>query len=408
MGRLSAAFRASIGPVSQVRDPAMASWFGLDGMSDAGVSVTPDSALKFTAVYRAVQVLSQTYASLPLSICRIGPNGEKTPDRAHPLWCVLVDRPNRWQTSYEWREMMAAHFALRNRCYSEIVSTGGRGVSELIPLHPDRVRPFFAPDGNIAFEYRPNDGPSRVILAREMHWMHGPALGEDGCTPLSPIAVSRNAIGLALAAEGHAARLFGNGTWLGGVLKMKSHLRDDAARAKLLASWRAAYSGIGNSGKTALLEDGLEWQSLGMTLEDAQYVAGRNFQVAEASRIFGVPVHMLSSLERSTNNNIEHQGIEFVAHTIRPGAVRREEALARDLLTGGTHCVYFDLDGLQRGDMAARAAYNASLIQNGVITRNEARVDEGMNPSADPGMDRYTVQVNMSFIDELGSANAGQ
>jgi HK97 family phage portal protein len=395
------------------RDPVVAEWFG-GNSSATGLSVTPDTALRVTAVFRAVAILAQTYASLPLGVYRQLDNGGKERDRNHPLDPVLTKCPNRWQTSFEWREMMAGHFALRGRCYSEIIATGGKSVAELVPLHPDRVRPFRAPDGRIAFEYFQQEGGSRIILQHEMHFMHGLTTGADGITPLSPIGACREAIGLALATEEHGARLFGNGTRLGGVLTMTGHLKDDAARNNLLKSWKDAYSGLRNTGKTALLEDGMDWKALGMTNEDAQFLEARKMQIAEIARIFGVPLHMLSELDRSTNNNIEHQGIEFVTHTIRPGTVRREEAMERDLLSGAssrTHCIYFDLDGLQRGDSASRSTYNNSMLQNGVLSRNEVRISEGKNPSTAAGMDDYTVQQNMAliqFLESLGKANTQQ
>lgn len=394
------------------RDPVIAEWFG-GSRSATGLSVTADTAMRVTAVYRAVSILAQTYASLPLGVYRQLDNGGKERDRRHPLDEVLTKRPNRWQTSFEWREMMAGHFALRGRYYSEIISTGGKAVAELVPLHPDRVRPFRAPDGRLAFEYSPLDGPRRIILQHEMHFLHGLTTGSDGITPLSPIGACREAIGLALATEEHGARLFGNGTRLGGVLTMDGRLKDDEARKTLLKSWKDAYSGVRNTGRTALLEDGMKWQALGMTNEDAQFLESRKLQVAEIARIFGVPLHMLAELDRSTNNNIEHQGMEFVTHTVRPGAVRREEAMERDLLSGSssrTHCIWFDLDGLMRGDSAARAAFNGTMLQNGVFNRNEVRISEGRNPSNAEGMNDYTVQTNMALIQLLDTLNkaAGQ
>jgi len=397
--------RSSFGIVGPPRDPVVAEWLGMGSRSASGMNVTPDTAMKVTAVFRAVTILAQTYGSLPLGVYRSLDNGGKMLDRNHPLYEVLCRRPNRWQTSFEWREMMAGHFALRNRCYSEIISTGGAGVSELVPLHPDRVTPFWAPDGNIAFQYNPISGSSRIILRDEMHYMHGLSTGPDGITPLSPIAECREAIGLALATEDHGARLFSNGTRLGGVLKMAGHLKDDPARKNVLDSWKRAYSGVSNTGKTALLEDGMEWQALGMSNEDAQFIDSRTMQIAEIARIFGIPPHMLYELSRSTNNNIEHQGIEFVTHTIRPGAIRREEAMERDLLFGTsrrTHSIGFDLDGLMRGDSAARAAYYSSALQNGYKNRNEVRIKEGDNPSAVKGMDDFTIQLNMTTIDKVG------
>lgn len=141
-----------------------------------------------------------------------------------------------------------------------------------------------------------------------------------------------------------------------------------------------------------------------MTSEDAQFLEMRNFQLAEIGpRIFGVPAHKLGDLARSTNNNIEHQGIEFVTDTIRPGCVRWEQAMQRDLFYGKrTHAVQFDLDGLMRGDSAARAAFNSSALQNGYKSRNEVRRDEGLNRSDNPGMDDYTVQSNMIITGDMG------
>lgn len=396
--------RATSQQIGPPRDPVIASWFGGNN-SATGLSVTPDTAMRVTAVYRAVAILAQTYASLPLGVYRQMDTGGKELDKKHPLHDVLCKRPNRWQTSFEWREMMYGHFALRARCYSEIISTGGKAVAELVPLHPDRVRPFRAPDGKLAFEYTQPEGGTRIILQNEMHYMHGLTVGSDGITPLSPIGVAgREAVGMAMAAQEHGARLFANGTRLSGLLKMPGRLKEGMG-STLLQSWKEAYGGVRNTGKTALLEDGMEWQSLGMTSEDAQLLESMKFSIAEISRIFdGIPLHMLSELDRSTNNNIEHQGMGFVTHTIRPGAIRREEALERDLLYGAseqTHCISFDLDGLMRGDSAARASYYSSGLQNGYLNRNEVRIAEGKNPSDEKSMNEYTVQTNMALMQFL-------
>jgi len=372
------------------------------------MSVTPESAMRVTAFYRGVSILAQTYASLPLDVVRWQTDGGKKSDPTHPLWWVIVKRPNRWQTSFEWREGMAADFAIHARCYSEIISSGGAAISELIPLRPERVRPFRAPDGDIAFEYTPVSGPARIILRSEMHYMHGMTLDDDGITPLSPIQkAGREALGLAMATQEHSARLFSNGTRLGGVLKFPAgkSLKDDTARARLLAGWNRAFGGAANTGKTALLEDGLEWQQLGMTSEDAQLLETMKFSIADIARILGIPLHKLAELDRSTNNNIEHQGIEFVTDTVRPGVIRREEAMERDLLFGRsskTHGIVFDLDGLMRGDSKARSEYWSKLRAGGIATGNDARVGEGMNRSDEPNMDKYLVQVNMTTIDKIG------
>ncbi len=401
--------RATAGALGPPRDPVIAAWFGSMASSATGLSITPDTAMRSTVVYRCVSLLAQTFASLPLAVYRERADGGKDLDKAHPLYRVLRYEPNNWQTSFEWREMMAAHFALRNRCYSEIISTGGSSVDQLIPLHPDRIKPFRAPDGRLAFEYSPLNGPSRIILQSEMHFMHAMVMDSDGVTPLSPVAAFRESIGLSLAAEEHSARLFGNGTRLGGVLKLPAgrSLKDDPARQRLLKSWKEAQSGLKNVGKTAILEDGLEWQELGMTALDAQLLESRKFQIDDITRIWGVPPHKVASLDRSTNNNIEHQGIEFVTDTIRPGAERWEGAMQRDLFSNSVdRCAQFDLDGLMRGDSVARAALYASALQNGWRNRNQIRVIEGDNRSDVAGMDDYTVQSNMISISDIGKSVA--
>ena len=292
--------RATSGTLGPPRDPVVAAWFGGMPNSATGLTITATSAMRSTVVNRCVGLLSQTYAALPKRVYEEQDNGNKRLAKEHPRYKLIRRRPNHYQTSFEWFEMMAGHFALRNRAYSEIISTGGNAIDQLIPLHPDRVRPFHAPDGRLAFDYSPVSGPSRVILQSEMHFLHGMVMNSDGVTPLSPVAACGEAIGLALAAEEHTARLFGNGTRLGGVLKFPAGktLKDDPTRKKLLDSWRTAQSGLRNVGKTAILEDGLEWQELGMTSMDAQLVELRNLQAVELCRIWGVPPHKVAELSR--------------------------------------------------------------------------------------------------------------
>ncbi len=394
--------RANYQNLGHPRDPVVSEWLGGSVNSNSGMSVTPDAAMRVTVVYRAVSILAQTYASLPLSVDKFLPNGGVEEDKNHPLYETIVYQPNKWQTSFEWREMMAGHFALRGRCYAEIVSKGGKAVSELIPLHPDRITPFRAPDGKIAFNYQPLSGQNRVILQDEMHWMH--LMSSDGLDWRSPIQLCRESIGLALATEEHAGRLFSNGTRPSGFLKMPGHFKDDVQKKNFGKSWQEVNSGLRNTGKTIVLEDGMEWQAVGMTSEDAQFIELRNFQLAEIGpRIFGVPSHKLGDLSRSTNNNIEHQGIEFVTDTIRPGVVRWEQAMQRDLIFGKrTHAVNFDMDGLMRGDSAATAAKNSSDLQNGIKNRDQIRVQEGLNPVGSEFMEMYTVQSNMINIADMG------
>ncbi|HSH84362.1 MAG TPA: phage portal protein, partial [Guyparkeria sp.] len=155
------------------KDPILAEWFGGRSNTSAGVSVTADSAMRISAVFACVRILSSAIASLPLIVYRRVENDGRRRDAAHPLYGLLHDAPNRWQTSYEFREMQAAHLLLRGNAYAEIVPSGTRAVAELVPLNPDRVRPFMAPDGTVAYEYSPDEGESRIILQHEMHHLRG-------------------------------------------------------------------------------------------------------------------------------------------------------------------------------------------------------------------------------------------
>ena len=393
--------RATAGVVGPPRDPVVAEWLGMGSRSASGMNVTADTAMRVTAVFRCVSLRSQTLASLPLTVERNLADGGHEVARQHIMFNTLAYRPNRWQTSFEWREMMEAHFCLRGKCYSELVNTGGRGISELVPLHPDRVTPFRAPDGKLAFKYAPLDGAERIILQSEMFYLH--LMSMDGINPISPIGLHREAVGLALATEEHGARLFGNGARPGGLLKMAGSLKDGEAVKRLRESWSEVHGGVSNSNKIAVLENGLEWQQVGMTSEDAQFLETRNLQISEICRIFGVPPHKVGELTRATFSNIEHQGIEWVTDTIGPQVVRWEQAMQRDLFGDRyTHSVMFDMDGLMRGDSDARSKFYASASQNGWMNRNEIRRLEGRNASTEGGMDDYTVQMNMIKIGDMG------
>jgi HK97 family phage portal protein len=328
---------------------------------------------------------------LPLVIYRRTSDGkERAP--MHPLYTLLHDQPNRWQTSFEWREMMAGHLALRGNAYSEQISTGGRGISELIPLHPDRVRPFWAPDKRVAYEYVPEEGPSRVILQDEM--LHIRGLGFDGLRGMNPIECQRETIGMTMAVNEHGARMFSNGTRLSGVLEHPHRLGEESAR-RLKDSWQAAYAGTGNSGKTAVLEEGMKWHSVALSNEDAQYLETRKFQIADIARMFRIPPHLIADLDRSTNNNIEHQGMEFVVHSMGPWFKRFEQAIQRDLITQkNTYFAEFLVDALLRGDSDARSNLYKSGILDGWMTRNEVRAKENMNPLE--GLDEPLVPLNMA------------
>ncbi len=380
------------------RDPVVASWFG-GGATASGQTVNADKALSSIWVYACVRVLAETLASVPWNVYRRTDKGGRERDRDHALWPILHDQPNHWQTSFEFREMMMGHTALRGNGYAEIVSTNGNPVSELIPLHPDRVRPFRAPDRTIVYDYQPPGGPSRIILQHEMFHVRG--LSTDGLVGLNPIQLHRETIGEDFAAQDYGARFWADDATPPGILKMAGHFKDDEAAQRFKKSWQEAQSGV-NRHKTAVLEEGMDYQAIGLNHVDAEYIEGRKFGGLQIARMFRMVPHIIAILDRSTNNNIEHQGIEFVTHTMQPWFVRWEQAARRDLFTEAgrrTHFNEFLLDGLLRGDTKARREFYHSGVLDGWMTRNEVRAKENLNHIE--GLDEPLVPVNMTLSDAL-------
>ena len=397
--RATGMFRAS-NPSAHPRDPVVAAWWGSGGATAAGVNVTPDVAMRQSAVFACVRVLAETLAAVPLKVYRrLDPRGKEV-DRDHRLWTILHDRPNAWQTSFEFREMLMGHVALRGNGYAEIIATGGDPVAQLVPLHPDRVMPFQSvPGGQLAYRYTPLEGASRIILQEEMFHVRG--LSSDGIVGLSPIALHRETIGSAIAAQEYSARFMANDSTPLGVVEMPKTFGSEDDRKAWIKSWQEAHSGV-NRGRVAVLEDGMEYKTIGMTHTDAQYIESRKLDDQQIARIFRIQPHKIGILDNATFSNIEHQGLEFLTDTMMPWFVRWEQAIHRDLFTEGgrrTHFAAFDLKAFMRGDSKARSAFYASARQWGWMSANDIRELEDMNPI--DGGDVYLSPSNMTPADQL-------
>lgn len=365
------------------------------GLATSGVHVTPDRAMQQAAVYACVRVLSESVASLPLVMYHRRRDGGRERATDHPLYTIVHDAPNGMMTAFEWVEMMVAHLALRGNHYNLISRAGDGKVLELLPLHPDRVRPGLTPAGEVVYEYTSEDGKRVLQVYRQDDVLHVPSLSFNGVLGITPISYQRDTIGAAIATADHGARMFRNGARVGGVLKHPGKLSEEAAR-RLKQSWEEAHTGD-NAFKTALLEEGMEWEQLGMTNADAEFLASRKFQRSEIAGIFRVPPHKIGDLERATFSNIEHQALEFVTDTLLPYLRRIEGRLRLSLLTPSERKRYFFeflVDGLLRGDAKSRFERYQIGLQNGIYSANEVRALENMNPR--DGGDAYMVPLNMS------------
>jgi HK97 family phage portal protein len=354
--------------------------------------VSADSAMRLAAVYACVRILSETMASLPLVVYRPRKDGGKDRVTDHWLYRVLGKKPNRYQNPFEWREMLQGHLALRGNAFCQILANSRGEITELIPIHPDRVRMELLPSGDYRYRIRDQAG-SEIVLPRGEVW-HLRGLSSDGLIGLSPIDLSRESLGMALAAQDYGARFFSNDAKpTGGWIEFPGTFKDPESKRVFRESYQAAQSGS-NRGKVLVLENGMKFHEVGVTNKDAQFLELRKFQITDIARLFRVPPHMIADLDRATFSNIEQQSLEFVMHTMTPWAERWEASIEADLLPDGDALeIEFDFANLMRGDAASRSAYYQSGIQNGWLTRNEARIAENLNPIA--GLDQPLRPLNM-------------
>lgn len=363
------------------------------GTSIAGKSVTARTAIQVSTVYACVRVIAETIASLPLHVYEnTGEGSKKATD--HPLYYLLHDEPNGEMTSFVWRESMLSHLLLWGNSYCQIIRSGRSKILGLYPLLPDHMEVDRGSSGKLIYVYTTTEGKRVTLPAEDV--LHIPGLGFDGIMGYSPIALEKNAIGLGIAAEEYGSKFFSNGATPSGVLTHPNTVKDPK---KLRDSWNAAYGGSTNSGKVAILEEGMHFDRISMPNNEAQFLETRKFQVSEICRIYRVPPHLIGDLEHATFSNIEHQSISFAVHTIRPWLVRIEQAINRALFTDkekGRFYVQFNIDGLMRGAYKERMEGYAIARQNGWMSANDIRELENLNPISDEeGGNAYLVNGNM-------------
>jgi HK97 family phage portal protein len=350
--------------------------------SASGVRITPQTALTISTVFACVRIISQTLAMLPLIVYERKSNGGKERAPNHPLFDVLHVRPNIRQTSFQFREMMMGHVLLRGNAYAQIIP-GPRGfVDQLIPLHPDRIKPSneLASDGSIRYEYRQDSGQVVVLLQDEVFHISG--LSDDGIRGLSLTALAKDSFGLAAATEQFGNRFFSGGQAPMGNYKMPGKMSKEGYE-RLKADLSEQRGGLTGSHKIGILEEGLEWQSIGLSNEDSQFLETRLFQVEEIAAWFGVPLALLQHTEKSTSwgTGIAQLTLGFVQFTMQPWLTRWEQEIDNDLiLNTDRFFAEFVLEGLLRGDHETRAAFYAIMIDKGIMMRNEVRKLENLNP----------------------------
>ena len=408
MGLIAGLFRSRDKPKNATAGSGYSFFFG---GSSAGKSVNERSALQMTAVYSCVRILAEAVAGLPFHLYRYTKDGGKEKAIDHSLYRLLHDEPNPEMTSFIFRETLMTHLLMYGNAYAQILRNGKGEVIALYPLMPNRMTVDRDQSGQLYYTYtrssdEANTMKGTTVTLRPTDVLHIPGLGFDGLVGYSPIAMAKNAIGLAIATEEYGAKFFANGAAPGGVLEHPGVIKDPD---KLKASWNAAYQGSGNSHRIAVLEEGMKYQPIGISPEQAQFLETRKFQINEIARIFRVPPHMVGDLEKSSFSNIEQQSLEFVKYTLDPWIIRWEQSVNRALLLPAEKDALFakfNVDGLLRGDYASRMQGYATGIQNGFMSPNDVRTLENMDKIPDElGGNRYLCNGNMVDIGSAGRWN---
>ena len=381
------------------------------GSTSSGKNVNERTAMRVTAVYSCVRILSEAIASLPLHLYKQIDKGGKEKAINHPLYKLLHDEPNPEMTSFVFRETLMSHLLLWGNAYAQIIRNGKGQIVALYPLMPNRMSVDRDPNGRIYYKYSVNESDNRglknigQIYLKKEDIFHIPALGFDGLVGYSPIAMAKNAIGMALATEEYGAKFFANGASPSGVLEHPGNIKDPD---RLRESWNTLFQGSGNSHKIAVLEEGLKYQPIGISPNEAQFLETRKFQIDEIARIFRVPPHMVGDLDKSSFSNIEQQSLEFVKYTLDPWVTRWEQAIHRSLLLESEKKEYFakfNVDGLLRGDYQSRMSGYATGIQNGFLSPNDVRGLENMDLIPDDlGGNLYVINGSMQKLSAAGAA----
>lgn len=369
--------------------------------------------MQMTAVYSCVRILSEAVAGLPLHLYRYGADGSKEKGADNPLYFLLHDEPNPEMTSFVFRETLMTHLLLWGNGYAQIIRNGKGEVVALYPLMPNRMTVNRDDKGQLYYEYQTSNDDAKTtkggtVRLKPTDVLHIPGLGFDGLVGYSPIAMAKNAIGMAIACEEYGAKFFANGATPGGLLEYPGTVKDPE---RVRESWNKGFGGSSNANKVAILEEGMKYTPISISPNEAQFLETRKFQINEIARIFRVPPHMVGDLEKSSFSNIEQQSLEFVKYTLEPWLIRWEQSMARVLIAQGDKADYFikfNVDGLLRGDYASRMNGYATARQNGWMSANDIRELENLDriPAVDGG-DLYLINGNMTKLADAGIFAAG-
>jgi HK97 family phage portal protein len=378
------------------------------GPSHSGHTVNVNTALQLSAVWSCVRLISETAATLPLVVYRTDEAGRKVAAKDHPLYPILHDQPSWDMTAAEFWECQIASMTLWGNAYALKTYTPRGKLTSLDPLRPDWMSVTRNRAGRIIYRYNDPDVSGNKPEYTEDQVFHLKGFGMNGLEGLSPISYARHSMGNAMAVEESVGSTFRNMIRPSGVLTTDQVLTKQQ-QEQYLGGLADKFSGTINAGKVMPLMAGFKYQPISLPPEDAQMLQTRGFHVEEVCRWFRVPPHMIGHTERQTSwgTGMEQQMLGFLIFALRPYLTRIEQAIRKSLISPtewGRVSAEFNLEGLLRADSHGRAEFYGAMVEKGLMTRNEIRAKENLPPL--PGGDRLTVQVNMTFLDLLGTTAA--
>lgn len=375
------------------------------GRSDAGLIVDEKQAMRLTTAYACINNIAADLGGLPLPVYQRLPDGSIREAPEHRVFPLLNTAANKNMTAVVYRSCMLASVLSFGNCYSFIKRDGAARVVELIPLPSDKTSPCLIPTdavtGKRALVYATtatSDGQATYIDPENI--LHISGLSFNGYSGISPIMTCQNAFGIGLAAEKFGARLFANGATASGVLSHPGTLNTEALD-NLRKSIKEALTGD-NALRPLVLEEGMKWEQTTIPPNEAQFLETRNFQREEIAALYRMPMHLLQSLERATNNNIEHQSLDYIRTCLRMWAVKIEQEINRKLLAP-PYFAEHDFNAFQRGDFASQTTGYALLRNCGVYSANDILRSLRQNPiPTEEGGDIRLAPLNMVPLDQLG------
>jgi len=344
--------------------------------ANAGVSVTKETSLGFSAVYACVRIISESIASLPINVFLEEADGDRISQKNHPVYKLLAKKPNNYMTSYTFKEIILTNLLLEGNAYFLIVRDNSARPVELICLDPDKVD-VYKHEGALFYSIEGEDG-----TIRQEDMLHFVGMSFDGLKGKSVLKAQSATLGTSLSANDTAASVLGNSAQVGGIIKHPGKLSAEAIE-RLRTSWNNKYQGPYAAGKTAILEEGMDFFPTKINAQDKQLLESRKFQIEEVARLFKVPLSLIGHLEKAANySSIEALSIDFVRFTLTPYLVALEEEFNRKLFRENeqdNHYVKIQVEGLLRGDSNSRANFYKQMIDMGVLSINEVRKLENLN-----------------------------